>query len=196
MVYQTKIRLGNYGLLVLTSVFIILTGCRNNLDEVEAVTQSAQAFPTEIATEMTVIYTDSGKVQLKLYAPEMKHFTLNVKEAYTEMPKGVAVVIYNDSGAVKTRMRANYAIKYELSKLMEAKYKVEVTNVSGEKLETEQLIWDEKNRKIRSNAFVKITTGKEILMGEGLEANEEFTEYEILKPSGSVSLPDDKEEKK
>jgi LPS export ABC transporter protein LptC len=73
---------------------------------------------------------------------------------------------------------------------MELKYNVEVVNVKGEKLNTELLVWDEEKKKITSNAFVKITTAKEIITGNGLEANQDFTKYEIKDIIATIRLDD------
>ena len=77
-----------------------------------------------------------------------------------------------------------------IRKKMEVKYNVEVVNVNGEKLNTEHLIWDEQKKKITSDAFVKITTAKEIIMGKGLEANQDFTQYEIKEVTGTIRIED------
>ena len=73
---------------------------------------------------------------------------------------------------------------------MEAKRNVVVVNEKGEKLNTEHLIWEEEGDRITSDAFVKITTADEILMGEGLESNQSFTKYRIKKIKGTIRLKD------
>ncbi|MBK6986188.1 MAG: LPS export ABC transporter periplasmic protein LptC [Bacteroidetes bacterium] len=45
-------------------------------------------------------------------------------------------------------------------------------------------------KKITSDAFVKITTAKEIIMGKGLEANQDFTQYEIKEVTGTIRIED------
>jgi LPS export ABC transporter protein LptC len=62
-------------------------------------------------------------------------------------------------------------IEYPDNKILEAKNDVVVINENGEKLNTEQLFWDQKEQKITSNTFVKITRKTEIIMGDGLESN-------------------------
>jgi LPS export ABC transporter protein LptC len=71
---------------------------------------------------------------------------------------------------------------------MEARYAVEVINKNGEKLETEKLIWDEANKKIYTDAFVKITTPNQVISGKGLESNQDFTKYEIKKITGIINI--------
>jgi LPS export ABC transporter protein LptC len=73
---------------------------------------------------------------------------------------------------------------------MEIRYNVEVINEKGEKLNTERLVWDEQKKKITSNAFVKITTAKEVITGNGLEANQDFTKYEIKNIIATIRLDD------
>ena len=66
--------------------------------------------------------------------------------------------------------------------------KVEVVNTKNETLSTEELIWNNKTRRITSDKFVKIQTADEIIYGDGLDANEDMTNYRIKKISGTVRL--------
>jgi lipopolysaccharide assembly outer membrane protein LptD (OstA) len=71
---------------------------------------------------------------------------------------------------------------------MVASGNVEVINEKKEQLNTEKLYWNQKEGKIYSNDFVKITTQEEILMGEGFESNEDFTKYSIKKLKGTINI--------
>ncbi|HRG51298.1 MAG TPA: LPS export ABC transporter periplasmic protein LptC, partial [Bacteroidia bacterium] len=73
---------------------------------------------------------------------------------------------------------------------MEAKRNVVVINVKGEKLNTEHLIWDAVTKKIYTKEFVKITTKDEVLLGEGLTADQDFSKYTILHPTGTIAIND------
>jgi hypothetical protein len=68
---------------------------------------------------------------------------------------------------------------------------VEVINKNGEKLETEKLIWDENSQRIYTDAAVKITTDKEIIMGRGMESNQDFSKYELKQVTGTIQLKND-----
>ena len=56
------------------------------------------------------------------------------------------------------------------------------------KLETEELVWDEVSNKIYADKKVKITTGKEVIFGEGFTSNPDFSEYSIIKIHGSLTF--------
>jgi hypothetical protein len=50
------------------------------------------------------------------------------------------------------------------------------------------LFWDEKKELIYTNKFVKITTENEVIWGEGLEANQEFTDWKIKNVKGTIYI--------
>jgi lipopolysaccharide export system protein LptC len=68
---------------------------------------------------------------------------------------------------------------------------VEVMNVKGERLNTEELHWDQKSGKIYTDKFVRITTADQIIMGDGMTANQTFTEWEINRYRGTINLQHD-----
>jgi lipopolysaccharide assembly outer membrane protein LptD (OstA) len=71
---------------------------------------------------------------------------------------------------------------------MIARNNVEVINIKGEKLNSEELIWNNKNKKIYTEKFVTIQTKDEIIYGDGLEANEDLTNYKIKKIRGTIQV--------
>ena len=58
-------------------------------------------------------------------------------------------------------------------------------------LETEFLNWNEREEIIFSEEFVRITTGNQVIMGEGFEADQSFSNYRITKVTGELYLEDD-----
>jgi len=185
-----------FAAILFSFITFVFFSCRDNRKEIDQMMQKQTVFPSEQGEVVEIIYTDSGRVQMRLTAPIMNHYTYNVPEPYTEMPKGVFVEFFNDSGKVKTTLKANYALRYEKSKRTEAKKNVVVVNVSGEILNTEQLYWDEATRKIYTDVPVIITTKKDILKGTGMESNQDFTDYTIRNVSGKSNAPGEEEEKK
>jgi LPS export ABC transporter protein LptC len=147
--------------------------------------------PSQQGKDVTVLYTDSARLRVVVKAKKMLTFDKNVSEPFTVMPEGVLINFYNENEKLQTTLKANYGINYHTTRRMEVKYAVEVVNKNGEKLNTEHLIWDENSKKIISDVFVKITTGKEIIMGNGLESNEDFTQYHIKEVTGTLKLNKD-----
>jgi LPS export ABC transporter protein LptC len=166
---------------------VFLAYCTNDLKDVMALPRN-KLSPSQVGDSVTMLYTDSAQLKIMLKANRMLLFSKNVSEPFTVLPRGVFVTFFNEEEKVSATMRARYGVRYDVSKKMEARYAVEVVNKKGEKLETEKLIWDERNKRIYTNAFVKITTAKEIIMGKGMESNQDFTRYEIKHVTGQIQL--------
>jgi len=180
----------NLPIVYLLTFSLLFISCNTSKD-VDDLMQKQATFPTEQGETVEILYTDSGLVRVRVTAPVMNHFTVNVPEPYTEMPKGVYIEFFNDSSKIKTTLKADYGIRYEKSKRTEVKNKVEVVNVNGEVLNTDKLNWDEGTRKIYTDAFVKIKTKNDVLRGTGMEANEDFTEWEMKNILGSKEVEEE-----
>ncbi|MFN8117374.1 MAG: LPS export ABC transporter periplasmic protein LptC [Bacteroidia bacterium] len=176
-------------LLSVAIIALLSVSCETDRNEIMALGKKT-VMPDLTGSGVTMLYSDSTILKIKLQTPQMQKYEKNVKEPVTIMPKGLYVIFYDEKGKEATTLKADYGVRYEKSKRMEVKYNVEVVNVNGEKLNTEHLIWDEQRKKIISDKFVKITTAKEIIMGNGLEANQDFTQYEIKEITGSIRIDD------
>ena len=147
--------------------------------------------PSQIGDSVTLLYSDSTQLKVVLKANRMLIFNKNVTEPYTLLPKGLFVTFFDDQEKVSATLKANYGIRYDIKKQMEVKYAVELINKEGTKLETEKLIWNEVTQRIYTDAFVKITNRKEIIMGTGMESNQDFTKYEIKHVTGQIQINTD-----
>ena len=162
-----------------------LLACENDIEEVNLIS-SKKKIPSESGSNVLIVYSDSARVKMKLNAAQLDHY--DGENAYVEFPKGVNVFFYNDQNKLESNLKANYAIRYEKTNMMEAKNDVVVINNKGERLNTEHLFWDEKKEQIYSDVFVKITTKTEIIMGEGLESNQDFSRYKFKKIKGTINV--------
>jgi len=178
---------------ILTWIFSVLTvstllfSCQNKRSEVMSLGKP-KITASQRGEGITMIYTDSARLKMVMKAEKMLTYDRNVKEPFTLMPSGLMMGFYNKDEKLEATLKANYGVHYPQRKRMEVKYNVVVVNKNGETLNTEHLIWDEKTKRIFSDAFVKITTGKEIIMGKGFEINEDLTQYLIKEVTGTIQL--------
>jgi LPS export ABC transporter protein LptC len=164
-----------------------LASCENDIDTVNLIGTVNNA-PIESGKDVELVYSDSAKVKVKIFAPQMDRYAGD--NPRRELPKGVKVEFYDDYLRVKTKLTANYGIRYEKERKIEVKNDVVVVNEKKEQLNTEYLVWDEATHKIYTDAFVRITTATEVIFGEGLEANEDFSSYTIKNIKGTITKED------
>ena len=144
----------------------------------------------EYAEKVTIEYTDSGYLRARVFSPVL----VAVKQSgsqFIEMNKGLKVDFYDPDGSIASYMTAEYGISYPDKKEIIVRRNVEILNVKGEVLNTEELRWDQKTGKIITDRFVKITTKDQIITGQGLISDQSFTDWEILEVSATLNVPHD-----
>ncbi len=165
----------------------MLQACTNDLKDVMALPTN-KLSPSQVGDSVTMLYTDSAMLKIVLKANRMLMFSKNVSEPFTVLPKGFFITFFDEEEKISSTLKANYGVRYDNTKRMEAKYAVEVVNKKNEKLETERLVWDEANKRIYTDAPIKITTASQIISGKGLNSNQDFTKYEIKEVTGIIKL--------
>ena len=166
---------------------LILVACENDIEKVKIIT-GKKAIPVERGKDVEILYSDSAKIKARLLAKELNRFT--EKQPYIEMPKGIKMYFYDANQKVNSTLTSEYAkvLQFPDTNNMEAKRKVVVVNEKNETLNTEHLVWNQKEETIVSDAFVTITTKDEIIMGDGRESNQSFTKYKVKKRKGTINL--------
>ena len=169
---------------LLLGAAILFFGCENDIEKVKAF-GSQDTFPILEAYNFETIYTDSGTVRYHLKTPKLLRFENEGKE-FVEFPEGMELVQFNADKKIISSMVADYARQYVKEQMWEAKNNVVATNEKGDTLKTEQLTWDEGKKKIYSRQFVEIISPERIMYGDGLEADQDLTTWEITNLNGII----------
>jgi len=184
--YMTK------SIAVLSSL-VMLFACKNDLKEIAAIDFSSDTVPDVSARNIDFTFSDSARVQIRLTGPVMLAYEGD--DPYMVFPEGFRVDFYDSVMNITSTITGNYGIHYRKREIMEARQNVVVTNFeTGERLDTEELIWDQKKELIYSNKFVKISSEDGVIYGDGLEAEQDFSKRKIINPSGEIEVQDEGEE--
>lgn len=123
---------------------ILLFGCKGKKSAKE---EDVQNMMTQQSENLRLVYSQNGNLSYRFETPLLERYEL-AREPYMEFRKGVKVETYNDTThLVESTLTANYAIFLENQQLWEAKGNVVATNAQGQKLETEQLFWNQKSKR-------------------------------------------------
>ena len=171
-------------------VGIIVYSCANDIKEVSKLT-SDKALPLHTIYNSDIQYTDSGRVTFRIESGQIDRYP-NLEVPFDSFSNGVHLYSYDHYGKLSSEIMAKRALNYSKKGIMQAMDSVILIDYEGKKLETELLIWNEKEHRIHTDKFVKISTQTEILFGEGLEAKDDFSEYEIKNITGRIKVQDTK----
>lgn len=169
-------------------VCFIFYSCKNDLKTLPSDTKTD--YESDRAYDVQFIYSQQGKTKAQLFTKEFLKND-NAKPPYMDMLKSVRVNFFNDSLIIDSKLTAKYARYYSKSGDILVRDSVIVINQNNDKLETEELIWNQKLEKFFTEKFVKITSGGHVSYGEGMEANRDFSWFRIYSQRGTVPMQSD-----
>lgn len=172
---------------LLAGAAFLFFGCeKNNIEKIQAFT-APENLPRQEATNFETLFTDSGEVRFYLKAPKLLRFETD-GDPYVEFPEGIELIRYDSEQSIVSSITADYAKQFEKEEKWEAKNNVIATNVDGDTLKTEHLIWEEKNEKIYSEEYVKIIRPDQIITGIGFESDQSLENWKIKNPKGTIFI--------
>ncbi len=140
-----------------------------------------------VARDVEILYSDSAILRVRVQGPQLFNFD-DRENPRQEFPAGVKIEFLEPDLSVKSTLTAKTATRFPEKGQIIARDSVELNTIKNEKLETEELIWDEKTAKIFTDKFVKVTKPGEIIYGYGLEAEQDFSYWQIKVPKGRIKV--------
>ncbi len=172
-------------LLTLVAMLLIFSSCQeNDIAKVKALFNETDA-DVEIADSVKFTYKEGAYSRAIVTGKTVKRFT-NSKNRL-EFTDGLLVKFYDKLNLISV-MKANYAENNDEEQKVYIKGKVYIENSRYEILETEELTWDIRNKKIFTSKPIKIKTPDNTIYGVGFDADEDFSNYTIRKVRGIVAV--------
>lgn len=166
---------------ILILAVLFLSAC----EKTETAQPKVYDGPIREAENIETFYSEKEKVTVKINAKRVSEF--HNGDRY--FPDSVFIEFYDELGAVSSTLSANSAYFYKGENKWKGVGNVEVKNKQkGEQLNTEELYWYPMKKKINTDKFVTIRTGKEVIYGTGLDAKQDMTEYKIQKVEGEFAI--------
>ena len=166
---------------------LLLCSCENDIKQVQELGSKKIGVDTIISVEAYL--SQNAKVKAKLTAPLMlRTFTDTTK---TEFPHTLHVVFFNDSMKAESQLFAKYGRYLENDSKIFLRDSVVVFNIKGDTLKTEELYWERNKQLFYTDKHVTILRAGDLpLYGTGLSAKQDFTNYQIINPTGFLSVAD------
>lgn len=141
--------------------------------------------PLREVEDMEMYYVDNEHIKVILNA-KIVHELANGDR---DFPEGINMKFFDENGKLETTLRANTAYFFKEKNLWRGQGNVEIINVEkNEQLNTEELFWSQVTKKINTEKFVTIRQQGDIIYGEGLDANQDLSDYVIKVPTGAFQV--------
>ncbi|MDV3307380.1 MAG: LPS export ABC transporter periplasmic protein LptC [Cyclobacteriaceae bacterium] len=141
--------------------------------------------PLREAENVEHYYAENGIIKVRMVAEQM----FELQNGDRQFPKGIYLEFFDEVGKIESTLRANQAFFIKEEEVWRGVGNVEVINTQKrEQLNTEELFWKPKDKRIYTDKFVTIRMQSDVIYGEGLEAAQDMSSYRILKPSGTLEV--------
>jgi len=157
----------------------IFFSCENDLETITTVTATDDT-PNETVNNMYTLYSDSGVVVYEIIATRMEKF--DEPKNVTIFKDGFEVNFFKEKDSIISKLTADYAEIRDQENMIVARNNVIFTNYEKKQtLKTEELYWDKIAKRVRTDKQFEVIGEETIVLGYGLETDENFTEYEAHK---------------
>lgn len=170
----------------------LVQSCTTRVEDVDAFLVGEFNAGREEGTNVRIIYSDSAKIKLIINAPLLERY--NEEGTVLDVfPEGIMVEMVNNQNETDSWLKAETAIRDSRKQKITARGNVVFYNARNEKLETPELIFDEKERVVYTDKLIRITQAEkgDTTYGFGFRANQSFTIFEIRKKvQGKLNVAD------
>ena len=176
--------LGRYVGLLLAAC--VLLACENDPAAVAALFPDTR-LDAEVITDFETIYSDSAEVRVRIRGPRLLRFQED--DGYMQVfPDGAEIDFFDDAGEVSSTLTCGYGVRYETEERVTLRDSVVWRSRAGDRLDTEELLWDARAEQISSDRLVRLRQSDKEITGVGFEADQDFSRAKVLAIQGIVSL--------
>ena len=163
-------------------LFFSLVACREGVDP--KVLEGYDG-PVNSAKNIHILHSDSAVLRSEIRAEKQLEFA----NGNLEFPEGIDVQFFNLEGQLETTMRADKGYFIRDQNIYKGEGNVQVKNLpKDQRLQTEELFWNQAQRKIYTEKFVTIQERQTLFNGTGMEADDGFSTYKLKKVRDSRTL--------
>ena len=171
---------------IIATLFLLLIACGtsqdNGLSESEPVEETVvEEAPDQESWQSTVIISENGRLVAEVWA---NYIAVYNKQKRTYMKDSIHVDFYNREGKHNAVLTADAGTFEQQTQNLTALGNVIVVSDSGVVLETEALMWDNKQQKIISEVPVKFMNATDTLYGDSFISDPDMINYDIKNPRG------------
>jgi LPS export ABC transporter protein LptC len=163
-------------ILILFLLAITISACRSEKVKPMITDIRVEELPAQESWNSQIVFSDSGRIKAVLNTGHLRVYN-DANE--TLLDSGVKVDFYNEDELKTTTLTSQRGRVDDATQNLFAIRDVIAVNDSGVKIETDELMWRNSDRKIISDKFVTITTPVEKIEGYGFESDQSLVNYVI-----------------
>lgn len=176
------------------AALVFLNSCEKEQARENAVPDRKKA-PVLYEDSITALVSDSGVLRYRLTT--MQWYVYDKADTpYWSFPEGIRFERFDINYNIDAAIECDKAVYYSEMEKWHLEGNIRAQNLGGERFYTDELFWDQKNQTVESDKEVTIIQRDKKIVGRGFRANQTFSQYSILQPTGifPVEEPEESED--
>ena len=169
-------------LLPLLAGIAVLAACSREQQRFVANADDPTVTPTMSTRDVSTLISDSGYTRYHLTAPLWEMFE-DAEEPFWKFPQGLEVEQYDLQLNPESTVVCDSAIYFSRKRLWRLDGNVVMVNTDADSFLTQQLFWDQAERKIYSDSFIHIVRSDRTIEGYGFESDQSMLYYTVHRPT-------------
>ena len=166
-----------------------LLSCENDLATINNLVNPEEK-PVFSGEQASMLYSDSAYLKIKVEAPVIERYSES-DSSRTLLKEGLRASFYDRSQQVEHMLSADWAMLDERTDTWHARGHVLVEKVSGDRMTTEELFWNQQERIIYNETFTQIfSEGTCYQCKEGIRASQDFSWWSCASSAGEITFED------
>ncbi len=154
------------------------TSCKDDSTSVVSHPTNPEKVPTMTSRDVETVISDSGHTRYRIVTKLWNMYEEAALPHWT-FPEGVTCEELDNRFNMVSSIKCDSAYFDKNKALWTLTGNVRITNVTGDIVLTDQLMWDQQAHKLFSDAFIHIEKQGRIIEGYGYESNERLTTYQL-----------------
>jgi len=173
------------------AVAFVVYSCKSKLSVAEKLDLSVT--PMQVVDDMEILQTKNGNVQMRVLADVMEKYQ-NDTITFELFPKGLNVYAYTEDGVLESTIQSDNA-RHEKSRrgngqeLWMAFGNVVIKNiVKQETMETDTIYWDQHNKEIYTDCYVRMYSPDGLMQGYGMRSDDRASNATLMRPFNNFAV--------
>ena len=169
-----------------TGAFLV-AGCGEERQSYVPNVGDGNSTPTMSTMQVSTFISDSGYTRYHITSPLWQMFE-EASDPFWRFPDGLDLEQYDLQMKPQSNIRSDSATYFSRRRIWRLDGHVVMVNIDGDSFLTQQLFWDQQQRKVYSDSFIHIVRTDRVIEGYGFTSNENMTEYLVHRPTGIIPV--------
>lgn len=175
--------------LIATTMATVTSSCKEDNKEYVSAIINGEVTPTMMTREVETLISDSGITRYRITTPLWLVYD-EAKEPKWKFPDGLFLEKYDMQMNSDATVVCDSATYFSQRKLWRLDGNVRMMNVAKDRFLTQQLFWNQVDRKVYTDSFIHIERHDRTIEGYGFSSNEQMTAYTVKQVSGIFPVND------